>query len=68
MGIRVEKMSRDGGTSKLKDETFNHNKSVKMEVDVDVREGERIAFHLGNGGDRPSCDSTNFTVEILLIK
>ena len=68
VSIRVEKMSRDGGTSKLKDETFNHNKSVKMEVDVDVREGDRIAFRLGNGGDGPTCDSTNFTVEILLIK
>jgi hypothetical protein len=68
VSVRVEKISPDGVISKLKDESVNHNESTKMEEDVDVREGDRIAFRLGNGGDGPTCDSTNFTVEILLIK
>ena len=68
VSVRVEKISVDGSTSKLKDETVNHNETTKMEEDVDVLEGDKIAFRLGNGGDGNTCDSTNFTVEILLIK
>ena len=68
VSVRVEKISPDGVISKLKDETVNHNESTKMEEHVDVLEGDKIAFRLGNGGDGNTCDSTNLNVEITLSK
>jgi hypothetical protein len=68
VSVRVEKILVDGSTSKLKDETVNHNEGTKVVKDVDVLKGDKITFRLGNGGDGNSCDSTSFSAEITFAK